>query len=84
VRPGFCKSNYWSEWTNLDRPDGDGDIETEIAGCSNPLALQVETIDGFSIQYAGQNVHFDSCYGFICLNNEQKHNQTCFDYRIRK
>ena len=53
-------------------------------GCSDSIKNQIQTVDGLSIQEANQNVHFDECYGFICLNKEQKINETCLDYQIRQ
>lgn len=44
--------------------------------------VQVETTNGLSVLNAGQYVHMDLCYGFMCLNSEQN-NEKCLDYRIR-
>jgi hypothetical protein len=39
---------------------------------------------GMSLDEANQTVHLDGCFGFMCLNKEQKDGQTCFDYKIRQ
>lgn len=53
-------------------------------GCPDSLENQVQTTDGLSVSDAGQFVHMDDCFGFICLNKEQAFNETCFDYQIRQ
>ena len=52
-------------------------------GCSNPSAVQVETTDRIPYNQTGQVVHLNSCFGFICLNKEQK-GGLCLNYRIRQ
>jgi hypothetical protein len=86
----LCSGDYeWTEWFNYDTPDGDGDLELLNifnAGCGDQSKLdEVVTVhDGLSYSEAGQVVHLNrSCFGFICLNKEQKNNESCFDYKIR-
>lgn len=80
------QGNFWSEWKNIDKPSGDGDLELlaleKDLPCSNPSYIDYQTVDGVKANSTGQVVHIDSCYGLICLNREQN-NQTCLDYRFR-
>lgn len=83
----LCYGNFkWSEWYNLDKPDGDGDIEvTEVleVGCKNANRFQARTVsDKVPHTQTGQNVYLDECYGFMCLNNENR--SPCLDYEVRK
>ena len=78
----------WTEWFNLDTPDGDGDLELLTVfnkGCNNPNKYQIETIDGISYNQTGQVTHLNTtCFGFMCLNREQPNNATCNDYMLRQ
>ena len=83
-------THSWTEWINLDSPDGDGDLELfsildHPLGCKTQSKLnQVQTVDGIWHNQAGQVVHFNDCYGFMCLNREQPNNETCLDYQFRQ
>ena len=78
-------NNVWTEWFNLDQPSGDGDLELFSLlpyGCQFPVLTQVETVDGLPFNQTGQTVHFNQCFGFMCLN--QQNNNSCLDYRVRQ
>lgn len=80
-------THSWSEWMNTDSPDGDGDLELiELLGlgCADSTYMQIQTVDGISYENSGQVVHYKPCFGFICLNSEQKENETCKDYQVRQ
>ena len=87
----MCSGSYeWTEWFNLDSPDGDGDLELISLyklGCGNQSKLdQVVTVDGLiPFNQTGQIVHFSPrCYGFMCLNRLQENGTECLDYQIRQ
>jgi hypothetical protein len=81
----FCdKSTHnWSAWINEDEPSGDGDLEL-IGLHGNPACYlhQFLTVGGVKYNDTNERVHFDSCYGFMCLNKEN--NGTCSDYHYKQ
>ena len=88
-----CNPNthYWTNWTNLDTPDGDGDLELftllNKLECAAPTKFEVKTVSGLSLakaKDAGQVFHLkESCFGFMCLNKEQKDGKQCLDYHYK-
>ena len=85
------KSLEWSSWHNLDSPLGDGDLElfygpfNKGLACENATSTQIVTADGeVSFNATNQVVHLNNCFGFMCLNREQKNGETCFDYKFRQ
>jgi len=75
----------------LDSPTGDGDLElfygpfNKGLACENATLTQIVTEDGeVSFNATNQVVHFNDCFGFMCLNREQKNGETCFDYKFRQ
>jgi hypothetical protein len=85
-----CNDDYeWTEWFNLDTPDGDGDMELLSVfnlGCMDEsTSNQIMTVDGIDFEATGEIVHFNTtCFGFMCLNKEQPNNLTCSDYKLRQ
>jgi hypothetical protein len=79
-------THAWSQWYNLDDPNGDGDIE--IISLKKGLKcdsseIEVFTIDDIPAEKTKQNYYQDKAYGFICLNKDQS-NGKCLDYKIRQ
>ena len=85
-----CKDDHqWTEWFNLDSPDGDGDMELLNIfnlGCNSLSTFnQVQTVEGISFEETGEVCHLNTtCFGFMCLNKEQPNNGTCSDYKLRQ
>ena len=84
-----CRGKYeWTEWFNLDSPDGDGDLELLTLfgkGCPDPTKYQIETTSGIEYTQTGQLTHLNTtCFGFMCLNREQQNEEQCLDYQIRQ
>lgn len=53
--------------------------------CQNPNRTQIVTAnDEISYENANQVVHYNPCFGFMCLNREQSNNETCLDYKFRQ
>ncbi|XP_025030322.1 mucin-5AC-like [Python bivittatus] len=86
--PSVCQTI----WFNQDNPSGEGDQELLVdlqrlnphQICSEPLQIEVQTIDGIPASETGQ--HFainDANVGFSCINAEQGKGQRCHDYRVR-
>ncbi|KAL8198534.1 UNVERIFIED_CONTAM: hypothetical protein K2H54_015250, partial [Gekko kuhli] len=83
-----CKTR----WFNRDSPSGVGDEEllsdlqqenpNEI--CSDPTAIEVQTVEGVPASQTGQEfaVNYASA-GFVCLNAEQREGRRCHDYQVR-
>ncbi len=80
------RTHYWADWLNLDSPDDDGDLELNMYKSScNPVYLDVQTVDGLTLEQAGQIVRLDKdCFGFMCLNKDQKVGENCHDYKTRE
>ena len=73
----------WTDYTNEDLPDNDGDYETKFAVtstgvCDSPIAVQANNVDGGS----QDQTHIDLTLGFYCLNSEQTNGQ-CADFEVR-
>jgi len=85
------KTHFWTQWANIDKPDGDGDLELftllNKTECAAPKKVEVQTVHGLRLvqaQKIGQVFHLnDSCFGFLCLNKEQKNGAQCYDYRFK-
>ncbi|HEU4412634.1 MAG TPA: M57 family metalloprotease [Polyangiaceae bacterium] len=86
-------SGTWTPWLNRDGPSGVGDWETLgdfiNAGqvCSNPLAIQCQTLAGVDWTNAGEVYSCEvringSTWGGICQNTEQP-DGSCQNYRAR-
>ena len=86
----LCSGDFaWTNWFNVDKPEDDGDLELLSIfglGCGQQSNLdQVETVDGESSDKTGQVVHLNTtCFGFMCLNREQRNGEKCRDYQIRQ
>jgi Mucin-2 protein WxxW repeating region len=77
----------WTPWLNRDLPSGAGDFETRVdfgsqVPCSNPLAIQCQTIAGVDWTLAGEVYSCTPSVGGFCRNNEQP-DGTCMDYQVR-
>ncbi|TNN44909.1 Cartilage intermediate layer protein 2 [Liparis tanakae] len=89
----YCDTDVcWTKWYDRDGPSGDGDWETlsalqaehPDAICSNPVALEAQTLAGLSVAEAGDVIHKrDPIKGFVCRNKDQPEGKTCSDYRVR-
>uniref|UniRef100_A0A670IMW0 WxxW domain-containing protein n=1 Tax=Podarcis muralis TaxID=64176 RepID=A0A670IMW0_PODMU len=91
-----CPSNFCSgcmtQWFDRDDPSGRGDYEllsnlwSEYPGkiCAEPLAINVQTLDGIPALKTGQKFSvYDPTQGFACINDEQKPGRSCHDYRVQ-
>ncbi|CAI5782741.1 Uncharacterized protein PODLI_1B026164 [Podarcis lilfordi] len=91
-----CPSNFCSgcmtQWFDRDGPSGRGDYEllsnlrSEYPGkiCAEPLAINVQTLDGIPALKTGQKFSvYDPTQGFACVNDEQKPGRSCHDYRVQ-
>ena len=81
------RTHFWAEWINLDTPDDDGDLELNMykSSCANSVYLEVQTVDGLTLDQVNQVVQLDKdCFGFMCLNRDQREGQTCYDYKTRE
>ncbi|XP_077864756.1 uncharacterized protein LOC100367360 [Saccoglossus kowalevskii] len=86
-----CEDGEWTIWFDRDNPGTTGDWETtqdlikqfEDKMCSNPSAIQVQTLDGIPAAYNGE---IFSLYSpevrFVCQMADQPDN-TCLDYEVR-
>ncbi|XP_077864156.1 cartilage intermediate layer protein 1-like [Saccoglossus kowalevskii] len=51
--------------------------------CSNPLAIQVQTLDGIPAEDTGEIfLYYSPDEGFVCRMDDQPDN-ICFDYQVR-
>ncbi|XP_061457359.1 uncharacterized protein LOC133372578 isoform X2 [Rhineura floridana] len=88
----FC-SGCKTRWFDRDNPSGKGDYEllfnlrSEYPDkiCSEPLAMNVQTVDGIPAQQIGQRFSvFDPLKGFACVNDEQEGaSKYCRDYKVQ-
>jgi hypothetical protein len=77
----------WTDWLNRDNPSGSGDWETRTSFpsgtvCTNPAAIQCETVDGIAHNLTGETVTCNPQTGFYCQNSAQS-DGSCLDYRVR-
>nr|XP_028597936.1 mucin-2-like isoform X5 [Podarcis muralis] len=89
VQEEACKTN----WFDRDNPSGTGDYEllsdimdeNEIdAICLDPIAIEVQTVDGIPASETGQQFAVnDSARGFACVNAHQGKGVMCLDYQVR-
>ncbi|XP_076129318.1 uncharacterized protein LOC143110324 [Alosa pseudoharengus] len=81
----------WTDWMDRDNPTGTGDWETVSdlkteypkTMCPNATAIEVASVDGISLNDAGNVFHVnDHITGLICKNADQ---EKCFcrDYKVR-
>ncbi len=71
----------------MDSPDEDGDLELNVykSSCANSVYLDVKTVDGLTLDQTDQVFHLDKdCFGFMCLNKDQKEGESCHDYMTRE
>ncbi|XP_055003817.1 mucin-5B-like [Boleophthalmus pectinirostris] len=90
--PDFCRpKDCYTDWFDRDDPSATGDWETlfalraEYPGliCPNPLQIQVQTINGYSVAATGNIITTaDVVNGFICQNSAQP-SGLCHDYKVR-
>nr|XP_056721518.1 kelch-like protein 3 [Euleptes europaea] len=89
--PFFC-SVCKTDWFDRDNPFETGDHEllskllNENPGkiCSNPAAMEVETLNGTPASETGQQFAVnDVSQGFSCFNADQGKGVFCLDYRVR-
>ncbi|KAJ6658779.1 hypothetical protein lerEdw1_019700 [Lerista edwardsae] len=83
-----CKTN----WFDRDDPSGTGDWEllsdlwNEKPGesCHQPLALEVQTLDGTPASETGQQFAVNEpITGFACINDQQGKGVFCLDFKVR-
>lgn len=81
----------WTQWFDRDDPSGTGDwenlgslhIENPGMICPNPLAIQVQTLNGLTVAQTGDVIYrSDTTTGFVCRNRDQS-GKICNDYRVR-
>ncbi|NP_001164712.1 oikosin-like protein precursor [Saccoglossus kowalevskii] len=86
-----CNDGYWTEWLDRDDPSDTGDWETTFlaisyfgdAMCSDPSAIQVQTLDGIPALTTGETFsQYSPTLGFVCETKDQPDN-TCLDYKVR-
>ncbi|XP_077870481.1 mucin-5AC-like [Saccoglossus kowalevskii] len=86
-----CNNGHWTEWFDWDDPGGSGDWEIisktiENYGdkmCSDPSAIQVETVNGIPAPSTGEIFsRYSVTEGFLCEIKNQPDN-TCLDYKVR-
>jgi len=82
------KAHSWTQWFDLDTPEGDGDLELFTLLDSQQTCrlesklTEVRAESGLSVEEAGQHVHANESYGFMCLNKENEGG--CVNYQIRQ
>nr|XP_026692192.1 zonadhesin-like isoform X3 [Ciona intestinalis] len=89
---GTCSSSSkWTEWFNYDDPFGSGDrgdlesltsIRRRGKACSNPTAIQVQSVDGVAYTATGDVTTVAITSGVKCVNY-QGGNRLCKDYRVK-
>ncbi|XP_070572618.1 atrial natriuretic peptide-converting enzyme-like [Ptychodera flava] len=87
------ESTYWTEWFNIDSPEGNGDYEKlsvylyfGFQVCSEPKDIECqEVLTEIPSKYRGQNlkVPCEKSTGLICLNEDQPANEKCANYKVR-
>ncbi|XP_077870489.1 mucin-5AC-like [Saccoglossus kowalevskii] len=86
-----CNDGYWTEWFDRDDPSVTGDWETTSLAisyfgdkmCSDPSAIQVQTLDGIPAMTTGEKFsQYSPTMGFVCEKSVQPDN-TCLDYKVR-
>ncbi|XP_033113936.1 fibrillin-2-like, partial [Anneissia japonica] len=85
------EQEHLTGWFNRDSPLGEGDIETledlkrenPYLLCDFPFGIECQTTSGVPYTATGQVVKCEASIGLICRNAEQKHGDTCLDYRVR-
>ncbi|KAL8198535.1 UNVERIFIED_CONTAM: hypothetical protein K2H54_015253, partial [Gekko kuhli] len=84
----MCKTR----WFNRDHPTATGDYELLYylrrdhpgAICSNPIALEVQTLQGIPASETGQKfASNDVVNGFACINDQQGNGAFCHDYKVQ-
>ncbi|XP_053256546.1 mucin-2-like isoform X2 [Podarcis raffonei] len=83
-----CKTR----WFDRDNPSGTGDYEllsqfwdeNPHIICPQPLAIEVQTVDGIPASETGQKFSVnDATSGFACINAQQEKGKSCRDYQVR-
>ncbi|XP_077167680.1 uncharacterized protein LOC143824363 isoform X2 [Paroedura picta] len=92
VQTGLPLQVCKTRWFNRDQPTATGDYELLYylrkdhpgAICSDPIALEVQTLQGIPASETGQKFACnDVIRGFACVNAHQAKGIFCHDYKVR-